>query len=734
MSRGRKRGNAGPPLRRATPPAAALIPSSRRDRRALPAHAPAAPLPLRHPAWLAAAAVATLCIALSVSFRIYEKDFWQHLAVGRAIWTLQRVPTTQLWTWPTYGARDVNSSWGFETLIWPVWQAGGAWGLFEWRWATTLAVFGLTFATARRLGARGFSVLLVLVLCSLSYRQRSQVRPETLASVWFALAIWLLEGRRQAGALATVAGAAARRPLDRALWLGPLLWAWVNTHLSYPLGFALLGAHLVDAHVARRGAARTRAADTGAHATGKAGRDAPRTTEGRTPASGLWLAGLLALALAFMNPFGWRALSQPFEYFFIERNDPIFRIVTELQPLDLRLNLRNGLPLILFGWPLLVLWRAARKRVDLVEVLLLAFIPLAFSAQRFLGFTLVAAAPYLTRDLDEWVRARRRPAWTAPAWSRAGLAAAACVLAGIAEWRRADLPLGIGLKLVEYPVAACDFMAREGVKGRGFNHFFLGGYMLHRFWPDRERLPFMDIHQAGTREDRDTYAFALAHEQAWHDLDRRRRFDYALLRRTPYPGDQMVEWLDADSAFALVFKDDAAALYVRRDGPLAALARRRAYLVMPAGTGRLASLGAAAMRDSLQRAKVTAELEREARESPFHALALGRLGSLELAMGDLARARDHLRGALAVDPRAPRAHERLGLIALAEGQPRDALAAFETERRLNGAFPRDEFQIGRAWQAFGDLARARRHYAREVERDPGNAEARDSLARAGGGR
>ena len=39
------------------------------------------------PAWLLAALVAALCVPLAVSFRIYEKDFWQHLAVGRAIWT-----------------------------------------------------------------------------------------------------------------------------------------------------------------------------------------------------------------------------------------------------------------------------------------------------------------------------------------------------------------------------------------------------------------------------------------------------------------------------------------------------------------------------------------------------------------------------------------------------------------------------------------------------------------------
>src|SRR5262249_22742909 len=54
-------------------------------------------------------------------------------------------------------------------------------------------------------------------------------------------------------------------------------------------------------------------------------------------------------------------------------------------------------------------------------------------------------------------------------------------------------------------------------------------------------------------------------------------FDWVLLRRVPYPGDFMVDHLDADSSFALVFLDDAAALWVRRDGALAPLAARLGY-------------------------------------------------------------------------------------------------------------------------------------------------------------
>ena len=669
-------------------------------RRGPPAARPSPPrldaVPLRHPGWGLAALVAAACVVASVSFEIFEKDFWQHLLVGRAIWELGHVPTTQLWTWPTHGAPDVNSSWGFRALIWPVWSAAGVWGLFLWRWATTLAAFALTFAVARRLGARGFTTLVVIVLCALTYRQRSQVRPETLVAVLLALQMWVLETRRQGGP-------------DRWWLLPPIAWAWINLHISYHLGFAMIGAHLLDAWIGRA----------------RRGRAAP-------PLRPLVLAGLAALAISFVNPFGGRALWQPFDFFLHQRQEPIFQGIFELLPLDLSRNLTNLLPLVLFGWPLLAAWRWRRRGFDLVEALLwTGFAGLSFLSQRFLGFAMIVAAPYLARDLDEFVGSRRWPAWTRPAWTRAGLASAACVAVGLAEWSRDDLPLAIGIREREYPVAACDWIESHDVRGRAFNQFYNGGYLLWRFWPDSTRLPFMDIHQAGTLRDRYAYYHAGLDARAWRELDDRHRFDWVVLRRLPYPGDARLEILDDDPRFLVTFMDDAAALYLRRDGADSTLASEAGYRRLGGGSRRMAMLGDSIRFDPAVRAAVRAELEREAAGSRWNALAHTRLGAMALEDGDLAAARRHLDAALASDPRAARAHEWLGRVALAEGQARQALGLFEAEHRINRWVAGYDLRRGQAWQAMGDREKARAAYRRELARDPGNAEAEDSLAALG---
>src|SRR5205085_10257351 len=149
------------------------------------------------------------------------------------------------------------------------------------------------------------------------------------------------------------------------------------------------------------------------------------------------------------------------------------KTIPELFPVPWSANLANLLPVVLGGWLLLALGRWRRHGFDAAEALTAGgFAGIALPSQRFLGFAMIAVAPYLARDLDGWVAARRWPAWTRPAWARAGLAAIACFAVGPAVWRNPEVPLGIAYDMRQVPVAACDFMAEHGVRGHGFNPFY----------------------------------------------------------------------------------------------------------------------------------------------------------------------------------------------------------------------------------------------------------------------
>src|SRR5262249_5626564 len=259
------------PPRRGRHPASPA-PAAGRRARAAPDAGPTA-VPLGAPAMVAAALVAAACIAASVSYRIYDPDIWENLVVGKAIWLFHRAPTTELWSWPNYGAPDVKWTWGFSALLWPVWERWGVWGLCGWRWATALLAFGLMWLTARRMGARGFPSLVVMVACGLVWRFRSQVRPETLAAVLLAAQVWILETRRQGGR-------------DHTVWLIPVAWAWANVHNTWFLGLGLTAFHLLHDLATRGGRGAAQAAGGGRWRL-------------------LW-GGPAALAVSLGQPDGWR--------------------------------------------------------------------------------------------------------------------------------------------------------------------------------------------------------------------------------------------------------------------------------------------------------------------------------------------------------------------------------------------------------------------------------------------
>jgi hypothetical protein len=646
-------------------------------------------LSARHPALLLVALAVAAVVVLSVTHAAYDPDQWQHLTVGRFIWEQHRLPTTQLWTWPTYGEPEVNYAWGFEALLWPFWKLGGLSGLYLWRWLTTLALFALLWAAARRMGARGFVPLVVLALAAVAYRGRSQPRPETVAAVLLAAEFLLLEARRHGTRV-------------HAAWLVPIALAWANTHISYYLFFVVLGIHLLASHLPPRRA------------------DAP-------PARELWLAGLASAAIMFVNPSGWRTLWQPFEFWLVWRHEPIYQAIGEMGPVLWRIHLRDGLPVLLVLWPLLALARVRRHGLDRVEAATcLFFTALIAVGQRFTSVYVVAAALYASRDLAEWSRGAG-PRHAPGPWPRAALALAGVLAVSLP----ALLDPGYAVRMYVpgdwVPMGAGEFIARNGLHGRMYNSAFdQGGYLCFRFWPRRDQLPFMGIHQEGSRELRARYAAAQAGEPGWRELEALYRFDYLVVRRGGPPQD-LPAILDRDTAWARVFQDDAAHVYVRRDGPFARLAADSAYVALPAAAGALAELGARVAGDTALRRRVGRELEREVAASPHHGTALDLLANLALLEGRWDDARRELTEAVALLPHRGGLREKLGVVALQQGRLDEARRWFEAERRAIGYRRGLDFRLGQIAQARGDLRRARALYQRELERGSGDAEVRDSL-------
>jgi Tfp pilus assembly protein PilF len=170
---------------------------------------------------------------------------------------------------------------------------------------------------------------------------------------------------------------------------------------------------------------------------------------------------------------------------------------------------------------------------------------------------------------------------------------------------------------------------------------------------------------------------------------------------------------------------------VRNDAALADVAARHGYRTLPAGVRRRESMMAAVGVDTALRALAVDELRRMARSSTQNSSALHPLAMLLMMDGAWDEAAQQLHEAMAVDPRRGRVREQLGVIALAQGRPTEALVWFERERALGLKLVGVETRIGQTHEALGDPKAARRAYTRELERHPEFAPARAALQRLG---
>lgn len=643
---------------------------------------------------------AGLALAL-VTHPIYDPDLWQHLRVGRALWEGLGFPSVNVWTWPTHGAEGLVPSWLFRALLWPFWKIGEVNGVFAWRWLTTLGAFGFVLAAARaghprgaRFAPTGGAALIALVWCVVVYRYRSQARPETLVAVLLAIQLWVLESWRAPDG-------------GRRVWALPALAAlWANAHISYYVGLFVTGAFLLDALWRRW-----------------------RRKPGPPPRD-LALALLVSALASFLNPYGWRVLAQPFEYFLVWRHEPIFQNIGELRAPDWEAYAPTGLPVFLALMVALAVLRIHRRGADLAQLIILGLlVPQSLGSQRFLGYLAIAAAPFFARDLTWALGSLPRPPALARPAARAALGAALLALVALPALSTDPLRPAMGVRWNMYPVGASDYIEREGIRGRSFNLFQQGGYLLWRFWPDSTRLPFMDIHQTGTRQDRRLYVYAQIDARAWRELDRVHRFEWVLISRLEHERSPLLDFLDADSTtWSLVWVDDAAALFLRRGGLNAAAAGRDRYRWLPAGEAKLRTVGPMVYADTAVKAVVRGELERSAAASRWNSDALSPLVNIALSDGRWNDALDLLERAARVAPHLSRLEERRGLALLYSGRPAEALKAFEREHARDQAWKDAALRRGQAMHALGRTGEALAAYREAARTDPANAEARDSLA------
>ena len=342
--------------------------------------------------------------------------------------------------------------------------------------------------------------------------------------------------------------------------LVPLQLVWCHLH-----GFAVLGAGIAFSFAVYVGACRLARGRLGALLPIADGRDAPRV---------ILLVGLAIMATC-VGPFGPKIFLGPFH---VQAHTAV---ITEWAPTTLRFAITADPTFALLAVIVLVVLAAAivsrSAAVTAFDLgLVLVTLGLAVLRIRLIPIFALCTAPIAARALPSAIVSLRSSRLAAL------LAAVTC---SATFYGAPGIPIGRGFDENNLPVGAVRFIQGARPSGRLFNFLPFGGYLAFQLHP--QVSVFIDGRTAWLYPPELLAAYVAAEHDAktFASLSATYHFDWAVVRARP--GERFAEPIARDPAFTLVYLDDCAAVYVRNDGPNAALAARGyrvlTHLTPPAG-------------------------------------------------------------------------------------------------------------------------------------------------------
>ncbi|MBI5577495.1 MAG: hypothetical protein HY896_14180 [Deltaproteobacteria bacterium] len=446
-------------------------------------------------------------ISLGLLTKIFTSDFGTHIALGRQIVETRSVTDKEFLNYPSLGMRNVNTVWGFQTILYLVFSAGGTYGVSFFIWAVVFGILLLIYRSTTIRGADPLLTVAAIFAFSGFLRIRIQPRPELLTYLFIALTIYLFSEYFY--------GTKRKR-----VWLFPaVMLIWANLHSAYLIGFILCGAFLADA-LAR----------------------SIWNRQHQWPVlKGLLLApvlsGIAGLVVCGLNPSGYDSILAPLQLLSKSGGtDHVQMMISELTPVKgtgfysyykaaaafAAVTILLGafgrrlylLDIFLFAISFKGAWDSARA----VSMMGLFLSPgaslqltgfLARMGEWLVPKAKAAEKPRDKRDAREKGKKRdpgresrkeegekaRKPEAHRIAWGRVAVTAVTVVaLAAFGGttmvFSFGQLQYGVGLTEHKFSLAAAEFLRKNPVPGNMFNFFDIGGFLDWQLYP--KALTFID--------------------------------------------------------------------------------------------------------------------------------------------------------------------------------------------------------------------------------------------------
>jgi hypothetical protein len=473
-----------------------------------------------------------------------DPDVWWHLKNGELI-LASGVPTQDVYSYTAAGRPWFVQEWLTEAIMYGIKETLG-YGALSLLFGLLQAASALLVYRLLRLRGAGRPLALLLLMIFLVFGAPSWgVRPQVLTTVYLA-AFYLV--------LVTYKVDPSRR---RVLWLlPPLMLLWVNTHASYFIGIALIGAFMV----------------------GEAINNYIYRPERPAAIRPLLLTLGACLLATLANPYFISLWSYPLTYVLHGTSNPLLRYTQEWQPPNFRepAGLLFGATLIMLALvgttrPVAAVdrqdWRGGmQRRVDVTwAIILAAFALLALQASRLVPPYGVIALPLLAGGLvGTWpALSDRNEAPPSGIEGRLNWIVAPLVVAAIAFFLLGAPTAQTGREprtgtAFAYPVGGTNYIAGLSSPVRMYNDFAWGGYLIARLYP-KQRVFIdgrADMYREGIFDD---FIAVQSVQPGWRETLARYGVNLAILRRDTPLGYA----LDHEPGWRQTYKDAVSVIYER---------------------------------------------------------------------------------------------------------------------------------------------------------------------------
>jgi len=495
-------------------------------------------------------------VFLLALIKIEDVDTWLHLSLGREIWHLKGLPGTEPFEYPLSGQPFSYTSWLFGLIYFAAYSAFDIYGVILLKAALVCSCFYILLRDSVRPGKNPAIAILVLSFVVVIARYRFTERPEIFMLIFVAFSIFSLN-----------AYIYEEKKYLYALPFVHLLWA--NIHSSVPLMFIPFLAFIGGGLLLRSLPKSERFINV------------PTTSQLKT------------ISLVFIASFV-ASLASPY---FIDQ------YLYGTQVLSTAWYKQETMELLPPTWstqkwpfiitPIVIIsFFMNTRRFSLMQALLvIPFIALSFTADRFTSLFSIVAGPIVARNISAFLEGKKW--WTKFSGASIVLAIAtaswivlytALVFGRVEPFVDAHLVdsknFGFGINYDRYPEGALRYMDKQNITGRVFNTFPWGQYIIWRDYP--ARTVFIDGRANLPEPLLENMMLARSRPEVLDELSKSYGFESILV---DYPVQEETAQPLSSQQWALVYWDDLSLLYLKRGGKYDPVIKKDEYhLVRPANT------------------------------------------------------------------------------------------------------------------------------------------------------